>query len=179
MYCDYELLGVSKHASLRTITKRYRYIAKLVHPDKQRLSPRSGHSKFVQLSDAYQRIKEDFETRKKNAEKKNEEENLAKFKIWWKNEKQKEEHIKRREKERKARLQRIRKERADELDRISKESKKDGSFKYNYCNPRDLKWKNEKQMDKHIKRKEKERKKRLQRTRKQKAYILDRMRKAK
>lgn len=49
----YDTLGVSRQSSVKVITKKYRELAKKLHPDKNKHDP-DAQDKFIKLSEAYE-----------------------------------------------------------------------------------------------------------------------------
>ena len=141
MDSDYNLLNVSYNASLEKVTKRYHILAKKVHPDKQKLPPNTAHTKFIELNNAYRRIKQDILRRIKI---KNDEKYIAKIKAQRKKRMQhekREQERKRRRKERERYLIQLKMQQQKIYEELREKERKERSpFKYNYQNPRDSQW---------------------------------------
>ena len=137
MDSDYKLLGVPFNVSLKRLKRKYHKLAKKVHPDKKKLSPNTAHTKFIELSDAYQRIK-------KEIERKNDEKYIAKIKAWRKRrlQRKKEEEDKLiRAREREKYIMNVKLQKQKEYwEMEQQERKKRSPFKPNYYNARDSKW---------------------------------------
>jgi curved DNA-binding protein CbpA len=54
----YDVLGVPKTSSATVITKKYRELAKKLHPDKNKKDP-NAQDKFIELSKAYEVLNDD------------------------------------------------------------------------------------------------------------------------